>query len=211
VFRINPDGTSMGIAWYNDGVGVIDVSDVRGLNAAGSATATGAGPRVVAWAKMPNADAWSAKMWQERHPGYLFVNDIARGFDVFHVPELDGGFLAFGTLRLGHSANYAADTGVTRNEWQTECDYRPRANGVDGWIQAIPGAFADGQHTLAATGVSPAEIDLDLYFFDESCAFLGADEDAGDHEVADIPEGAAFVMVTSYAEGGQVRVRLAVS
>jgi len=27
-------------------------------------------------------------MWQERHPGYVFANDISRGFDVFYLPSL---------------------------------------------------------------------------------------------------------------------------
>jgi WD40 repeat protein len=208
VFRINPDGYTMAIAWYNDGIGVMDFSDIRGINAAGSSAATGFGPRVLAWAKLPGADAWAAKMWQERHPGYVFVNDIARGFDVFYVPELGPGFVAYGTIRAGHDFNYADDIGVTREEWESECEFTPRTNGVDGWVTRLP-ANAAGRE-LTASGTPALFHDLDLYFYDENCTFLGADEDAGDDETGEVPEGAAFVMVTNYEYDTGTRVRISI-
>lgn len=88
VFRINSDGRTMAIAWYNDGVHVLDFGGVLKANVAGVGAATGLGVKTLAAMKMPSADTWSAKMWQERHPGYVFANDMGRGFDVFHVPAL---------------------------------------------------------------------------------------------------------------------------
>lgn len=88
VFRINPDGHTMAIAWYGQGVHIMDISNLIGLTGAGSNGATGVGVRTIASAVEIGADTWSAKMWQERHPGYVFANDIDRGFDVFFVPEL---------------------------------------------------------------------------------------------------------------------------
>lgn len=87
VFRINPGGTTMSIAWYNSGVYVFDISD-PGYAIAGSGELTGMGARTLGIGKEQGSDAWAAKMWQERHPGYVFVNDLGRGFDVFYSTAL---------------------------------------------------------------------------------------------------------------------------
>lgn len=87
VFRINPDGRTMAIAWYSDGVGVIDFSDVPGSNLGGTGAITGVGPRTVAWTTENITNTWAAKMWQERHPGFLFATDIG-GLEIFHVPSM---------------------------------------------------------------------------------------------------------------------------
>lgn len=85
VFRINPDGRTMAIAWYQAGVMVFDISHLEALAIAGSGNTLGIGPRTIGVARMPYTRAWAAKMWPDRHPGYVFVNDIVRGFDVFHL------------------------------------------------------------------------------------------------------------------------------
>lgn len=208
VFRINPDGFTMGIAWYNDGAGIIDFSSIRGLNADGSANALGVGPRVLAWAKMPNADVWSAKMWQERHPGFLFANDINRGLDVFYAADLGPGFIAQGSLGVGSRTNFAADTGITRQEWEADCDLTPETQGVDGWVFRLPDGYGDGQHEIAVKGQSPAPYDLDVYYYDENCFLVGEDESAGADESGPVAEGAVYAMVTSYTEGGLLRFRV---
>jgi hypothetical protein len=106
-----------------------------------------------------------------------------------------------------HPGNYGPGVGVTRNEWQTECDYTPRTNGVDGWVAKVP-AGNDGR-TLTATGQG-VEFDLDLYFYDENCALLGTADEAGTHQSGEIPEGTAYVMAASYA-GSNLHVRFSVS
>jgi len=207
VFRINPDGYTMAIAWYSDGFAVVDYSSIAGANAAGLGTQAGAGPRVVASARMPGADAWSAKMWQERHPGYVFVNDISRGFDVFYVAELGADFVAQATIHAGHRGSYAADTGVTRNEFVAECTTDLDNQGVDGWALEVPG----GARSMSALGTSRSAYDLDFYFFDAQCGLVAEDEDAGTNETAEVPPEAEYALVTSYAEGGLVRVRITAS
>jgi hypothetical protein len=87
VFRINPDGETMAIGWYNAGMFVLDFGDLLKIGAADTGM-TGVGVRTVAGMKLPGADTWAAKMWQKRAPGYVFTNDMARGLDIFFVPAL---------------------------------------------------------------------------------------------------------------------------
>ena len=206
VFRINPDGYTMGIAWYQDGAGVIDYSDVRGLNAAGAGAAAGTGPRVVAWMKMPGADVWSAKMWHERHPGYLFANDIALGFDVFYLPELDNGFIGTGSIRGGQPGSSLAG-GAAELEWSVAngCNGRPVSQGVDGWVyEDLPEGSGDGNHTIHVTVSSPAAAaaDLTIWFYDEGCELMSL---TGAASGAPVPEGAAHAVVNAFT-GGNVRI-----
>ena len=204
VFRINPDGYSMAIAWYKDGVHVVDFSDIRGIAAAGSGSATGVGVRTIAAMKMPNADTWAAKMWQERLPGYVFANDINRGLDVFYVPLLDRPgprerFLGTGTIRIAHTLSYTSDANLTMTEFTEDCRYTPRSNGADAWVTKMPPG-AGGTHDLVARArTSLVGYDLDVYYLDSSCALIGADEDEGTSEEGPIPEGAAYALVAAYA------------
>lgn len=89
VFRINPDGATMAIGWYEAGVYVVDFSRV-GIAAAGSGSTLPLGAVTIGSMSMPQANTWAAKMWQERHPGYVFANDRNRGLDVFFVESLSG-------------------------------------------------------------------------------------------------------------------------
>ncbi|MGH2691051.1 MAG: LVIVD repeat-containing protein [Actinomycetota bacterium] len=210
VFRINPDGYTMAIAWYKDGLGVVDFSSIRGANVAGTGTTSKFGARVIGWITMPNANTWSAKMWMERHPGYVFTNDIRRGFDVFYVASMGPGYLARGTIDGGHPANFSQDNGVTRQEFTSDCEYTPQTNGVDGWVTKIPAGLADGKNTLhaKAIGGSPAPYDLDIYFFDKDCVLVGAEEPADTDTMGLIPEGTEYAMVTNYAPGPPISLDL---
>ncbi|HEX9891168.1 MAG TPA: hypothetical protein VGB28_03830, partial [Actinomycetota bacterium] len=167
VFRINPDGYTMAIAWYNDGVHVIDYSSIRGVSQWGVGTTSRVGARTIGRMKMPGANTWAAKMW-DRHPGYVFANDINRGFDVFYVPSMGPGYLARGTIHGGHPASFFAGVGVTKTEFETECQYSPRSNGVDGWLAPVPASVADGAHTITARSIDDQTgglYDLDMYFY----------------------------------------------
>jgi hypothetical protein len=208
VFRINPDGYTMAIAWYKDGVHVFDYSDIRGATAAGSGAATSIGMRTIGRMRLPNANTWAAKMWQERHPGYVFANDINRGLDIFYVSSMGPGFLARGTIRGGHPGNEVG-VGVTRTEFESDCEYTPRTNGVDGWVAEIPDHLADGTTALAASAVGSVTgvYDLDMYFYNESCGLLSAVENIGTDESGMIPAETAYVMVTNWV-GEPVVVQL---
>ena len=210
MFRINPDGWTMAIAWYKDGIFVVDYSSMIGGNLENSGQ-TGVGPRVIAGMRMPGANSWAAKMWQERHPGYVFVNDISRGFDIFHVPELDDGYFAMGTIQAAHILNFEAAVGVTRAEFEQSCEYAPRSNGVDGWVQAIPSELADGEHDIKveATATTTGDWDIDLYYYDANCGLIEADEDESTFETGTIPAGAKYVMAAAWTstEDALLRVR----
>jgi hypothetical protein len=215
VFRINPDGTTAAIAWYNDGVHVVDWSGAYGLNAAGSGANSKAGPYVIASMKLPNADTWSAKMWQERHPGYVFSNDMGRGFDVFYVPALAAPVFATGTIHVGGPATYQAGVNAVRTEIEEgNCSASPRTQGTDAWIEALPAGVSDGtyQVTAAAKPIQghPQGYDLDVYFYNDKCELIGADEDSGDQEVADIPEASKYVVVANFRTG-PARISLSVA
>jgi hypothetical protein len=204
VFRINPDGYTMAVAWYKDGLGVVDFSSIRGANVGGSGTNSKFGAKVIGWITMPNANTWAAKMWMERHPGYVFTNDIRRGFDVFYVSSMGPGFLARGTIDAGHPGTYSADAGVTVQEWLSDCEYTPRSNGVDAWVTKIPPELADGTHTLFAKA-NPDGLglhDLDLWFYDKDCALIGESTAADSDTSGEIPEGTVYALTANY--GGPV-------
>jgi hypothetical protein len=211
VFRINPDGTTLAIAWYNDGVHVMDFSGAYGANAGGLGANSNVGPYVIAAMKLPNADTWSAKMWQERHPGYVFANDMGRGFDVFYTPALDEPVFATGTIHGGGPGNYYGGTGALRTEMENNCSASPRTQGTDGWVEALPAGIGDLTHQVTATGKAlqghPQGYDFDLYFYSADCKLVSADEDPGVEETADIPGGAKYVVVTNF-RAGPARVSL---
>ncbi len=205
VLRINPDGYTMAIAWYKDGVNIIDYSAIRGANAAGSGTATGLGYRTIGHMRMPNANTWSAKMWQERHPGYVFANDISRGLDVFYVSSLGPQFLAAGTIHGGNPAT-AVVGGVSELEFSATCDSNPVSEGVDGWIVDLPAGADDGTHkiTLNFTSQASAATDLDIWWYDEGCGLVST---TGSESGDTIPEGARYVVVDAFT-GGLVNVNI---
>ena len=70
------------------GVHVLDFSDLLALGIAGNRTATGVGARTIASMRLARPDAWSAKKWQQSHPGFVFANDLGRGLDAFFVPGM---------------------------------------------------------------------------------------------------------------------------
>ncbi|MFN2545630.1 MAG: LVIVD repeat-containing protein [Actinomycetota bacterium] len=202
VFRINPDGRTMAIAWYQDGVHVFDFSDIHGPNLYGSGNATGVGARTIASILMQNANTWSAKMWQDRHPGYVFANDINRGFDVFYVPELGPGFLSTGTIHAPIADGQAPS--LTEIEFQTRCEYSPVSQGLDGYVFDLRGT-GDGNHTNSVKGTSAAAHNLDLTFYDAACKLLtGKNLTAGNDPSGTIPAGAKYA-VADLVGGAQTR------
>jgi len=203
VFRINPDGYTMAIAWYQDGIHVVDFSDVYGANALGTGAATGVAPRVIASMKTAGANSWAAKMWQERHPGYVFSNDISRGLDVFYVPELDNGFIGTGTIRAGHPATTQVG-GVTEHTFATVggCSDRPATQGVDGYVfRDIPADLADGDDQIFLTATHGAAPDLTVWSYDSGCSLISTTPVTSGGFV---PEGARHLVVNGFT-GAQVR------
>ena len=87
VLRIYPKQELMTIAWYAQGVRVIDLSGLADFE--GSATAVGVGDGVgmkeVGHYVLPDSDTWSFKTNKIARDGsfYGYGNDLVRGFDVY--------------------------------------------------------------------------------------------------------------------------------
>ncbi|HVM12551.1 MAG TPA: hypothetical protein VM638_08785, partial [Actinomycetota bacterium] len=204
VFRINPDGYTMAIGWYTDGIHVIDYSGLTaGYNAAGLGAVTNVGSRTIARMKLPGRNNWAAKMWQERHPGYVFATDMASsgGLDIFHVPELGvtdkGTFLAAGKLTGPNPLVYEAGVGVTKTDFEENCEYSPRLNGLDGWVTKVPAGLAGKEMTVTDANGS-LDYDLDLYFYDANCNLTGMSESAGTEETGQIPAGTRYALAGAW-------------
>ena len=92
VLRVYPRQGLMTIAWYSQGVRVIDIK--RLATATGSPTTVavgqGIGMREVGHYVMPDADTWSFKTNKIRRDGSFFgyANDLVRGFDVYKFTGL---------------------------------------------------------------------------------------------------------------------------
>ena len=84
VMQMAKDGKSLTMAWYSQGIQVLDISNLTGVSAgvAGAAVPMGI-QRMAAW-KVRLGDAWSAKM-DDR--GYVYTGDTARGMDVVRVTK----------------------------------------------------------------------------------------------------------------------------
>jgi hypothetical protein len=88
VLRIYPDQEMLTIAWYGQGVRVLDISGLA--TAEGSATTIavgdGVGMREVGSYVFPDSDTWSFKTNRIAADGsfYGYGNDLTRGFDVYH-------------------------------------------------------------------------------------------------------------------------------
>ncbi len=87
VLRIYPDQEMLTIAWYGQGVRVLDISglaDVEG-SAENVAIGRGVGMREIGHYVFPDADTWSFKTNRITRSGSFFGygNDLTRGFDVY--------------------------------------------------------------------------------------------------------------------------------
>ena len=87
VLRIYPRQKLLTIAWYSQGVRVLDISDLADFEGTPLSTAAGdgVGMREVGNYVMPDADTWSFKTNKIRRDGSFFgyANDLVRGFDVY--------------------------------------------------------------------------------------------------------------------------------
>jgi len=87
VLRIYPDQEMLTIAWYGQGVRVLDISGLADFE--GSPTSIGVGDgvgmREVGHYVLPDSDTWSFKTNRIASDGsfYGYGNDLVRGFDVY--------------------------------------------------------------------------------------------------------------------------------
>lgn len=79
VMRVAPDGKTLTMAWYAQGVQVLDISGLTGVSVGANGTDAGMGIKRIAMWNVADSDTWSAKM-DDR--GYIFTGDTRRGMDV---------------------------------------------------------------------------------------------------------------------------------
>jgi hypothetical protein len=79
MFRISPDGKTMTVAWYSQGIQVLDLSNLTGVSAGAQGTSAPVGIQRTGFWKVRFGDAWSAKM-DDR--GFVYTGDTQRGMDV---------------------------------------------------------------------------------------------------------------------------------
>ena len=111
------------------------------------------------------------------------------------------------SIELGHpmnNGNTGTLTGVTGQEFLLTCAV-PSSNGVDGWVFEVPAEYqkiaasAEAVGTSVTDAASPA--DMDMYFYDESCAQVGQANAAGTDEFGAISPGVAYIFLHNYAGG----------
>ena len=91
VLRMYPRQKMMTIAWYAQGVRVLDISGLADAAADPLASplslafGDGVGMKEIGYYTMPDSDSWSFKTNKIRRDGsfYGYSNDLVRGFDVF--------------------------------------------------------------------------------------------------------------------------------
>jgi hypothetical protein len=112
VMRIYPKQEMLTIAWYGQGVRVLDISGLATFKGSETdvAIGNGVGMREVGHYVMPDSDTWSFKTNRINRDGSFFgyANDLARGFDVY---RFDGAGLSVPPLRPQSLA--AASTGTS--------------------------------------------------------------------------------------------------
>ena len=87
VMRIAPDGKTLVMGWYSQGVQVLDLSGLPGVSVGANGTDAGMGIKRIASWTVKGADTWSAKI-DDR--GYVYTGDTQRGMDVLKLDRPKG-------------------------------------------------------------------------------------------------------------------------
>jgi hypothetical protein len=77
--RMTPDGKTLAMAWYSQGVQILDLTGLPGASVGAAGQDAGVGIKRLGNWTQDGVDAWSAKM-DDR--GYVFTGDTGRGMDV---------------------------------------------------------------------------------------------------------------------------------
>ncbi|SDY37880.1 Fungalysin/Thermolysin Propeptide Motif [Micromonospora pattaloongensis] len=115
-----------------------------------------------------------------------------------------------GTIVAGNPSTGTVDdaTGVTATAFRTACAVPPApAQGADGWVTELPASFGDGAHRVEVRGGGATPYDLDLYFYDESCALVGSAASSAADESGTLPSGTRYVL-TQLWSGAAVPITL---
>jgi hypothetical protein len=198
VFDISADGSVAVVGWYGQGLQVLDISDPRGVTYGPPEDDTyPAGPRLLASMRFEDSQAYAAELWQERHPGYVFVSDVKRGLDIFHVPALGPGFVSFGSIRSGHEGPSA-----TRTEFEQRCTTAITSQAGDAWVTPVSPV---PERSLLKLSSSYLTTDvMTTTFYDAACRPLGGFEGGGPKPM---PLDARYAVVSA-SEGQDLRLEI---
>ena len=89
--------------------------------------------------------------------------------------------------------------GVTAKEFTTTCA-TPASQGVDAWVFEVPAEYTKINSIVKAIGEPPGPLsyDLDLYFFDASCAVTFASNATSTDETGYMPAGTTWILMHNY-------------
>ena len=117
----------------------------------------------------------------------------AKNVEPLPPAPLDAPVTDEGTLTVGNPGSDSA-TGVTMADFEQVCGI-PASQGTDGWVTPLPESFGDGQHKVAVKGEGlNAPYDIDLYFYDATCARTGSAASSAADESGSLPSGTRYVV-----------------
>ena len=121
----------MTIAWYSQGVRVLDISGLARFQGtpASVGIGDGVGMKEIGHYVMPDSDTWSFKTNKIRRDGSFFGygNDLVRGFDVYRFNGRP-----IGDVAAPHAAEPQALRGVRRHLGAVDGKRRHRRSGPPG-------------------------------------------------------------------------------
>lgn len=111
-------------------------------------------------------------------------------------------FSAEGAFQVGNPGDFLAGAGLVRNELALTCAI-PLSQGTDGFVVELPAEFQqiNSEASLEGTDLMGGP-DLDMYFYDETCTYLGEVATAELNEYGIVPAGTRFVAVSAFIGAG---------
>lgn len=107
-------------------------------------------------------------------------------------------FEAEGTLVTANPADFQADAGITRNEFINTCSI-PVSQGFDGYVIELSDEISTVMSNVLVSGSDATGIyDLDVYFYDESCAFTGAASNEETNQTGVMVAGSKYAVVSAF-------------
>ena len=111
------------------------------------------------------------------------------------------------TVEFGHPLfnGYSGSlVGVTPQEFLNTCAI-PGSNGLDAYVFEVPADYQKIQSSIEASGVGTTDgalpADIDIYLFDEACAFHGVFNNPGTDESGVLAAGTSFILLHNYTGG----------
>ena len=111
-------------------------------------------------------------------------------------------YVTSGSIAIGHPGSAEAGVGVVLTEFTDTCGV-PASQGTDGYVVEIPATHMKKPAVVSAAGLSATGgYDIDLFWYNDACAELGRAVDIGTDQIASVPAGTKYVLVTSWEPVG---------